>query len=148
MLFHKNKKGLNPITFLFMSLLVVALIFIITIFLLQSKDIIIDHDKKEAQLIILQLTNKNCFSDNIMEIKAENLNQENLDLCLKSSTENLVRININEETFYLESKEEEFNQKADFCNLLTSCYEKKLPIIFEENDFKNKKIITIQIISN
>lgn len=142
----KNKKGINPITFLFMSLIIVVLLFIITIFLLQNNDIIVGEDKKNAQLIISKILDEGCFSEKYAIIKEENFNQEKFDKCLMDLNENYVRVNIENNDFFLDSKETEFRQKASFCSYSSSCFEKKIPIIYQKDNFNFKKILIIQII--
>lgn len=145
----KNKKGLNPITFLIMSLVVVVLLLILTVFLLQTTEVFIDEDKKNSQLINNQILNKNCFSERYGIIEREKFNQDSIDKCLEKFQGELIRVFLTDNrVFYFDLKEDEFLQRNSFCSYSTSCFENKFPIILID-DKNNTKIdaITIQIVN-
>lgn len=142
----KNKKALNPITFIFMSLVVVLILFILTIFLLQTKNVIIDEHKKNSQLIITKILNEDCFSDEFAVIKSEAFNQNNLNKCLENFNNYLVRIYLLDNKIIYKGNKEEFEQKSSFCNYANFCFESKIPIILEKNSNREKNMLTLQII--
>ena len=111
-------------------------------------DFSIDERKINSQLAIKKIIEGNCFSNDYATIDEKRYNLKNLTNCYGQNNDILVRLRLNGESLYTD--ESEFNSKAKKCSTTSTlkCSEMRYPILYQTENKKEIKELTIQIITN
>ena len=144
-----SRKSQLPLIKTILVLLITIFILVTYMFILNSDKVNIEDRKLNAQLIISELFNKNCFSNEFGVFDLDKFNQDTINSCLVYSDDILVALKFDESSLLYLGDKNEFNLKSQLCSNEgnVNCYKMIYPVVLKDKSFYKNSNLIVYIIS-